>query len=456
MLLGLVPAAQRRRQQTSSSRRSRRRCCAVVPTRLLVSWLAAACCFFTVVDAGRRHPIVKVFLLVGEANIEGFGSTPHLHALANTNADNTKSNTNPYAHLWNGTHWTTRDDVFVAYDHYRKDAGVLLHGPLSVNGHFGSSVNTFGPELQLGHVLGNAYSEPVVLIKAGWKGRSLAVDFASAPSSPKAGYQWFRMLKTIDAAAAAMPEILGSRDYQHCRLQIGGLVWWHGASDVDDARRRSAYGKHLEQFIRDIRGALKRPRLPIVVVELGGSGVLSNVDAKELEMREIQKEVVGEVFAKDDLVSYVPTAQYVQDDALHPVVVPGAMYPNGPESAKTVYYGNAETLLQISQAIAMTLLAADGRKSKTGMGWFSSQADLSAEGYIYRRQTSLVSRFLMILVIGAVVFVGVQRVLGTDDVEDPHFLSKWRSRFRPDEEVEYDDIPMEIELDMGSFQAGVN
>ena len=58
--------------------------------------------------------------------------------------------------------WTVRDDVWVRY---QRERGPLLAGPLA----FGFSVygdpHHFGPELQFGHVVGDAFAEQVLLIK---------------------------------------------------------------------------------------------------------------------------------------------------------------------------------------------------------------------------------------------------------------------------------------------------
>ena len=67
-----------------------------------------------------------------------------------------------FAHLRKDGQWITRDDVFIKY--------LGRHGGLTIG--YGSP-NRTGVELELGTVLGDAFDEPVLLIKAAWGGHSL-------------------------------------------------------------------------------------------------------------------------------------------------------------------------------------------------------------------------------------------------------------------------------------------
>jgi len=117
-------------------------------------------------------------------------------------------------------------------------------------------------------------------------------------------------------------------------------------------------------------------------------------------LQQRQRYGVDELFENDEHVRYVDTAKYAA--WIDPQTIP-VMYPDGPESAKTVYYGNAETMLQISQSIAMTLLDMDGHKG----GWFFSRHPADVGGF--RRQANNLGRLIVILLVGAVVFVVVQK-----------------------------------------------
>lgn len=83
-----------------------------------------------------------------------------------------------FAHLVDAAgKWRVRDDVFIHY--------LQRKGPLTVG--FGAKETMIGPELGIGWVTGDAFKEPVLLIKCAWGGKSLGVDFRP-PSAGKLPY----------------------------------------------------------------------------------------------------------------------------------------------------------------------------------------------------------------------------------------------------------------------------
>jgi Carbohydrate esterase, sialic acid-specific acetylesterase len=317
-------------------------------TRLLI-WITLVASKSVSAKRGNR-PVVRVFIVAGEANVAGYASTAHLHQLVTGRADGnngkdiaqTEKHNLPYQHLWNASNssWIIRNDVFVAYDHVRSQE--LLHGPLTAGGPFGAKPNTFGPELQMGHVLGKVYDEPVVIIKAGWEDRSLWKDFASPSTSNAApGFQWLRMIKNIHQVGNSLHEILGDSVYKYSQIKLGGVVWWHGYTDFKNNRMRDEYGNNLVKFIKDIRVELKQPDLPVVVGELGGQGWRTK-DMKELEFRQMQEQTINENFPNDNVV-FVQTAVHVKTS---PAI-----------QNYTHYFGNAPTMIDISQAFAAELIS---------------------------------------------------------------------------------------------------
>ena len=70
-----------------------------------------------------------------------------------------------------------REDAFV-WDHRSNPEWAELPprvGKLGVG--FGADHESFGPELELGRVLADAYDEPVLVVKTAWGGKSLRTDF---------------------------------------------------------------------------------------------------------------------------------------------------------------------------------------------------------------------------------------------------------------------------------------
>jgi alpha-galactosidase len=111
---------------------------------------------------------VKVFILSGQSNMVGFGR------VAGTGNDTLQSVTRTELKFPNlitsANAWTTRNDVM-----YRGVISAL--GDAALKPGFGESVDSFGPELGLGHVLGYSHDEPVLIIKTSIGNRALGWDF---------------------------------------------------------------------------------------------------------------------------------------------------------------------------------------------------------------------------------------------------------------------------------------
>src|SRR6266853_233723 len=100
--------------------------------------------------AADQPKTVKVFILAGQSNMEG--KAPN--ALLEHQAKDPKTRA-LFAHLRKDDKWIVRDDVFVKF--------LDRHGPLTIG--FGSPGRT-GVELEFGHMMGNHFEEPVILVKA--------------------------------------------------------------------------------------------------------------------------------------------------------------------------------------------------------------------------------------------------------------------------------------------------
>jgi hypothetical protein len=225
----------------------------------------------------------KVFILAGQSNMEGQGfisadpkrngGKGSLEYLLNDKATAAK-----FAHLRDKDgKWQVRDDVWITYLDRR--------GPLTVG--FGARKEMIGPELGFGWVVGDAYEQPVLLIKCAWGGKSLAVDFRP-PSSGKIPYS---LGEKQDAALAADPQIVG-KYYREMltltkaalarvkelapgcdgRFELAGFGWHQGWNDRINDKFNAEYETNLANFIRDVRKELGAPALPFVIAETGMNG----------------------------------------------------------------------------------------------------------------------------------------------------------------------------------------
>ena len=263
---------------------------------------------------------VKVFLLAGQSNMEGKGRIDPLlnHQIR---APETKAF---FAHFHNDGKYIERDDVWI---NYLKRRGKLTVG-------YGSP-GRIGLELEFGHVMGNHFEEPVLLIKTAWGGKSIGRDFRP----PSSGLQskekidefvenmcrrdynnlirreWDEAKKknpkitrkeieaksdaSIDGIRLAkgdeyrkeviesyghyyrlmMSEIkttlaeLKTRfpDYDGRGYEIAGFVWFQGWNDMYNGFQ-DEYAVNMKNFIRDVRNDLAKPDLPFVIGIMGQNG----------------------------------------------------------------------------------------------------------------------------------------------------------------------------------------
>ncbi len=213
---------------------------------------------------------VKVFVLAGQSNMEGQGfiqadpkrneGKGSLEHLAKDKATAAK-----FKHLLGKSgEWAVRDDVWI---HYLDRKGKLTVG-------YGAKEDRIGPELGFGHVVGEAYEEPVLLIKLAWGGKSLAVDFRPPSAGGEVGPYYKEIVNRTNAVLKNLkkefPEF-GDRGYE-----LAGFGWHQGWNDRVNQAFNDEYEKNLAHFIRDIRKALGVKNLPFVIAETGMTGLEEN------------------------------------------------------------------------------------------------------------------------------------------------------------------------------------
>lgn len=230
--------------------------------------------------AAEPRPVV-VFILAGQSNMVGHAKLSLLNYQATQPAT-----ADLYRHLRKGDRWVERDDVFIKF--------LDRSGKLTVG--YGAR-NSIGPELEFGTVVGDRLSEPVLLIKTAWGGRSLYRDFRppSAGLPPAAvlakllaeqrkrrpatteeevkapfGASYRAMLEEVNGTLADLgkhfPALAGRKH------ELGGLIWFQGWNDMINAEATAEYTTNLTHFIRDVRKDLKSPKLPVVIGEMGVDG----------------------------------------------------------------------------------------------------------------------------------------------------------------------------------------
>lgn len=254
---------------------------------------------------------VRVFILAGQSNMEGHGfieadpkrndgrgSLEHLAKAPDTAAR--------FKHLIDANgQWTVRDDVWI---HYLDRKGKLTAG-------FGVKEDRMGPELGFGCVMGEAFDEPVLLIKLAWGGKSLAKDFRPPSSGGEVGPYYSEIVQRSKAIVRELhkhfPEF-GGRSYV-----IAGFGWHQGWNDRVNQEFNDEYEKNMANFIRDIRKDLGVKNLPFVIAETGMTGT-EEKHPRALSLMKAQAAVAEYEEFKDN-VALVGTKAFWRDSAVSPL-----------------------------------------------------------------------------------------------------------------------------------------
>lgn len=242
---------------------------------------------------------VRVFVLAGQSNMEGFG---HVRTLARLGDDARGAELLAKFKDERGG-WKVRDDVFV---YFRSGERV---GNLTVG--FGAHEPFVGPELAFGTLMGDVYDEPVLLIKTAWGGKDLHLDFRPPsagklpyPIDPKAleerggegavGANYRAMVKDVKDCLGKMGEYfpaLKGREYE-----IVGFVWFQGWNEMFPAKGCAFetvvadYAGLYATMVSDLERDLGVARLPSVVGEMGVNG--EKATGRIVELRKRQAEIV--------------------------------------------------------------------------------------------------------------------------------------------------------------------
>lgn len=219
---------------------------------------------------------VKVFILAGQSNMEGQAVVDLEGKDYNDGKGTLKflqrdpEKAKRIKHLSNpdGT-WSVRQDVWCRY---RRERGPLLAGPLSVGFTVYGDRHHFGPELQIGHVLGDRIQNQVLLIKTAWGGKSLDKDFRPPSSGGEVGPYYTKMISQVREALANLKQDFPN--YDGTGYELAGFIWYHGWNDgVDPKTAVPHYEQNLVNLIHDVRDEFRVPNLPVVIGELTGPWV---------------------------------------------------------------------------------------------------------------------------------------------------------------------------------------
>ena len=321
--------------------------------------------FLTPVSAEQPEPVkapkqtrkgpVKVFILAGQSNMEGQAAAD----LEGKDYNDAKGTLNTvmkdpakaplYRHLKDDKgRWTVREDVWVWY---KPENSPVKCGPLTLGFTVYGGKHHFGPELEFGHVMGNALPNQVLLIKTAWGGKSLSKDFRPPSSGGEVGPYYTKMLADVREALADLKKSFP--DYDGGGYELAGFVWWHGWNDFCGGNTAvEEYEKNLVNLIKDVRADLKAPNLPVVIGELTGPWGADCKDPAALAIRKAQAGAAANPEFKGTAL-FVETHDFVRKPEESPC--PGHGHHE---------FANAETYFLVGKALGegmKNLLAAPGK-----------------------------------------------------------------------------------------------
>jgi hypothetical protein len=258
---------------------------------------------------------LKIFLLVGQSNMQGQATETTLAGLA------MDPETKPlYDKLVDGNgktrvHENVSIVAFSRSDSWGKVGDVVeKHGPLTIG--YGGNMTApdkLGPELGFGVTAYEHLKEPILLIKTSWGGKSLQCDFRPPSAGP---YEFREEVKdriTNKGEVITAQEIIEKRKeatgkyyrvmLEHVRsvladpgkycaaydpkkgYELAGFAWFQGFNDLvgdypplnagkgkSSGKDYSDYSRLLACFIRDVRKDLSAPNLPFAIGVLGVGG----------------------------------------------------------------------------------------------------------------------------------------------------------------------------------------
>lgn len=294
---------------------------------LFLVWLTSS----ALADATRP---LKVFILVGQSNMEGHAKVETFDYLGDDPA------TAPLLKKMRTVDGEPRicDGAWISYYTGRGETNGEGFGRLTAG--YGSRSNPaesggkIGPEFTFGMKMDETFEEPVLIIKTAWGGKSLFYDFRppSAGVYPRteadierdrlpesgSGHYHRLMLKHVQHVLGDIRRVVPDYDPEQ-GYEIAGFVWFQGFNDMvtrdvypelpkgAEGNRFAKYSEWMADFIRDVRRDLDAPHMPFVIGVMGVGGDEAN--AGNLAFRRAMAAPAALPEFKGNVVA-VPTSPY--------------------------------------------------------------------------------------------------------------------------------------------------
>ncbi len=322
-------------------------------------------------QAAKMDQPVKVFILLGQSNMLGFGRIDPVEQQGTLS--HLVKQENKYPHLIDDEgNWTERKDVRNVHvmDKRGGDFRDMKHFSDMKNEWLTVKKGHIGPELQFGHIMGHLHEGPVLILKAcignrslGWdllppgserfefEGKTYAGSGDRAPSwvegEPKKEVNWYAG-RQYDADTAHAKHVLDNLadyypGYQGQGYEVAGFVFWQGHKD-QNAAHASRYEQNLVHFIKSLRQDFDAPDAKFVLATIAFGG--EELSGHGLTIANAQLAVSGEKNNYPEFRNNVKTSDarpFWRDKEVSPT---GAGYH---------YNHNAETYMEVGNALGWAM-----------------------------------------------------------------------------------------------------
>ena len=241
----------------------------------------------------------KVFILVGQSNMEGHARVETIDYIGEDPA------TAPLLKRMQGADGkpAVAEGAWISYHTGIGDRNGEGFGKLTTG--YGSRQDPakdggkIGPEYTFGLAMDRTFTEPVLLIKAAWGGKSLNYDFRSPSAGPyprtpsdleknrnpqeNSGHYYRLMVAHVKKVLADPARVCPAYDPKE-GYEIAGFIWFQGFNDMVDGNfypkqpkgaptnRYAKYSECMAAFIRDVRREFGAPKMPFVIGVMGVGG----------------------------------------------------------------------------------------------------------------------------------------------------------------------------------------
>ena len=239
---------------------------------------------------------VQVYILLGQSNMLGFGKVDPGKGKADGTLTHAVKEKKLYPYLIDDDgNWTVRKDVRNV-----RVMGSGLGGARQFNNEWMTiKGGKIGPEIGIGHYLGNTIDAPVLIVKSCIGNRALGWDllppgsegfeftdskgviwvhpgYKGSPERWKKGekpqpIKWYAGMQ-YDGDIARTKKVLSEIDkyYPEAKeYEVAGFFWWQGDRDSRSEALSSRYEQNLVHLIKQLRAEFEAPDAQFVCATLG-------------------------------------------------------------------------------------------------------------------------------------------------------------------------------------------